>query len=59
MLIELIFNFKGKKFSAVLDSDYDLVSFAVEDPNDRIEVAEHIAFLLETSKKIEKPQDCN
>lgn len=46
-----IYKYMDKIFTLVLDEDYDLVNYAVDNPKDRKEIAEYICKLI-VDKKI-------
>jgi hypothetical protein len=48
--VHYIYKYKNKSFTLVLDEDYDLITYSVENSNDRIEIAEYICKLIEKQK---------
>ena len=41
-----VYKYMDKSFTLVLDEDYDLINYAVENPADRKEIAEYICKLI-------------
>lgn len=46
-----IYKYMNKEFTLVLDEDYDLINYAVDNPKDRNEIAKYICKLIEMKEK--------